>query len=630
MYKSLKFKVVASFILFVVIPIIVGAVIIVIQIKNTQINQLELINNQMTKRVASEFENYVSYNLSQIKQLTELNELPFSNPAKIHKKLLSEIMFNNNFDQIILLDKNGKEMVHVHRYKIISPNETKDYSGNIEFLFPKLNRSTFYGNVMFIEEIGEPIINISYDIRNPRDDSLMGVMIISLRLKPIWNLLANISVQPGQQIYILDAKNRLVAHPNPSMVLKNIIYKIPSGHIAKGLNGKMAFITYSKINFGNQFFTIVSQHNLKDAFKLLSYISLVIILVVCSTLIMCLVLIIVNIKFVVNPIKHLSKVAKEIEAGNLDKKAEVFVDDEIGEMAKAFNSMTGKLKDNANQLQKFNLGLQEKIKGEIEKTRKMEQLLFEQKKFADMGQMINAIAHQWRQPLNNIGLIQQFLYDGFMNGDITNKEFKEYSDSLMDIVQNMSATIDDFRTFFTTKKAKERFNVIHAIRDFLKLTTAQLTSSNIKYFIRCSSCGNKHLFDEGSLNFECENSYLNVIGHSGEFKQVLQNIVANAKDAFIEQHTDEPRLEIYVYQKDKNVEIIFRDNGGGIMPDALPNIFDPYFTTKEEGKGTGIGLYISKVIIDEHFGGKLSAKNVGAGAEFTITIPCADKSGPAQ
>lgn len=621
MFKSLKFKVVATFIGFVIIPVLIGAAIILTQIQATQLSQLEIMHNQMTKRVASEFENYVNYNISQLVQMVQMNDIPINNLDAASEKLMSEIMFNNNFDQIFLLNAKGVELVHVHRYKISNTNEHKDYSGTIEYLFPKLNRTVFYGDVKFIEEIGEPIMDISFDIREPQTNELKGVIIASLRLKPIWNLLANIYVQPGQQVYILDSKNRLVAHPNPSMVLKNIKFKLPTESITTGLMGNRVFMKYFKINFGNQFFTIVSEHNLKDAFKLHRSISIVVYCVIASTIIMSLLLIVIMMRFVVNPINHLSRVAKEIENGNLDSRAVVTTDDEIGALAAAFNKMTKKLKDNTIQLQEFNIGLQKKIKHEIEKTRRMEQMLFEQKKFADMGQMINAIAHQWRQPLNNIGLIQQYLYDGFVNGDITTAEYKDLSNSLMEIVQGMSGTIDDFRTFFTSKKVKEKFNVIMSIKEFMKLTSAQLTSSNIKYQVKCFCCEENHSFDENTVFFNCDNKKLEILGHSGEFKQVLQNIVANAKDAFIEKEIRNPFLDVNIKMKGNNVEISFRDNAGGIPEDVMPNIFDPYFTTKPEGKGTGIGLYISKVIIDDHFGGRLFAKNTVDGAEFIIMIP---------
>jgi len=622
MFKTLKSKVIVSFISLIILPVLIGAVIIVSEIKSTQQNQIDIIQTQMTTRVASEFENYIKFHVSQIKQLNELQDMPWDDLKAMHDKLLAQIMFNNNFDQIILLDKDGDQVVKVHRYNIFQNKSIINYTSKIEYLFPKLNNSIFFGDITFSEETGEPISDISFDLRAPQTNELIGVMIVSLRLKPIWNLLANIQAQPGQSVYILDSKNRLVAHPNPSLVLKNTIHILPKSTIGTGISGNKSYIKYKKINFGNQYFTVVSEQNLKDAFYLIRYISMVVYIVVGSAILMSIFLVIFNIKYIVNPINHLASVAKEIESGNLDKTAKVFTNDEIGEMAKAFNKMTKKLKDNNTQLQQFNIGLQKKVNSEIQKTRRIEQLFFEQKKFADMGQMINAIAHQWRQPLNNIGLIQQYLTDAVLNSEIGNEEYKEHSETLMEIVDNMSATIDDFRTFFTTAKVKERFNIIPAINEFMRLTSAQLENSNIKNTTRCLCCENNNCFETATYEDKgCIYNDLNVLGYLGEFKQVLQNIVMNARDAIIENNIENPVIEILVDTIEQDVVITFEDNGGGIPEDVISNIFDPYFTTKEEGKGTGIGLYISKLIIHDHFGGKLTASNTDDGALFTITLP---------
>ncbi|PLX66231.1 MAG: hypothetical protein C0603_12560 [Denitrovibrio sp.] len=312
MFKTLKSKVIVSFISLIILPVLIGAVIIVSEIKSTQQNQIDIIQTQMTTRVASEFENYIKFHVSQIKQLNELQDMPWDDLKAMHDKLLAQIMFNNNFDQIILLDKDGDQVVKVHRYNIFQNKSIINYTSKIEYLFPKLNNSIFFGDITFSEETGEPISDISFDLRAPQTNELIGVMIVSLRLKPIWNLLANIQAQPGQSVYILDSKNRLVAHPNPSLVLKNTIHILPKSTIGTGISGNKSYIKYKKINFGNQYFTVVSEQNLKDAFYLIRYISMVVYIVVGSAILMSIFLVIFNIKYIVNPINHLASVAKEI------------------------------------------------------------------------------------------------------------------------------------------------------------------------------------------------------------------------------------------------------------------------------------------------------------------------------
>ncbi len=176
MLTTLKSKVITSFIVLVILPpVLVSAIIIVAELKYTQKNQVDLIQTQMTTRVASEFSNYIKFHVAQIRQMIELQDMPFGDKKAMQDKLLAQIMFNNNFDQIMLLDKNGEQVVQVHRYHLVPENSKTSYVSKIEYLFPKLNNSIFFGDITFIEETGEPISNISFDIRNPQTNSLMGV-----------------------------------------------------------------------------------------------------------------------------------------------------------------------------------------------------------------------------------------------------------------------------------------------------------------------------------------------------------------------------------------------------------------------------------------------------------------------
>jgi len=621
MFKSLKTKIVSNFILLVIIPVIISGIIIIYQTQKTQYRELESFQSQMTNRIASEFQNYINTNMTMLQQIIELLQIDPENTGSFKKKLLVQLLMNNNINQFILLDKEGRIAATVHRYKVLPESKKTSMASEMEYLFPKVNQKIYIGEVIFDPENGEPLADISMGIRDQKTQELQGVLITTLRLKPIWNLLSNIETIPGQDVYITDSRDKVIAHPNPSVVLKNTSFHIPSESITTGLLGDKVHLKYLKVNIGNQFFTVVAEYKTTEAFSLLRKISTIVILVILSTLLMSALLIHIHMKNIVIPIRHIVDVAKEIEEGNLEKTVTVKSNTEIQDLASAFNNMTSKLKDNTIQLQEFNTGLQKKIRTEIEKTRRIEQMLFEQKKFADMGQMINAIAHQWRQPLNNIGLIQQYLYTGFMSDSISKEEYDSFSQSQIELVQEMSETIDNFRNFFNTGKTRERFSIIESVVEFMRLSNAQLTNRNITYFIKCKACTNKHFFDTNTTSVKCDSENLHINGYPGEFKQVLQNIIMNSQDSFLTNNTEEPSITISIERKNNKIEIVISDNAGGIPDDVMPNIFNPYFTTKEEGKGTGIGLYISKVIIAEHFNGSIYAENNGEGVDFIINLP---------
>jgi signal transduction histidine kinase len=169
------------------------------------------------------------------------------------------------------------------------------------------------------------------------------------------------------------------------------------------------------------------------------------------------------------------------------------------------------------------------------------------------------------------------------------------------LIQTMSKTIDDFRNFFKPNKLKERFNISEVINNMVDLIGASYQNNGI------------------ALELALDDS-LEIEGYSGEFSQVILNIMSNAKDAFIENSIVDKKVIISSHRESNNIIIEISDNAGGIPKDIIQKIFDPYFSTKEEGKGTGIGLYMSKTIIETNMRGKLSVKNINQGVIFKITL----------
>jgi len=299
---------------------------------------------------------------------------------------------------------------------------------------------------------------------------------------------------------------------------------------------------------------------------------------------------------------------------------------EITHMYITFNDITevktvqNELIKKSDELKEINAVLEERVIKETNSRIKQEQMMFEQKKFADMGQMVNAIAHQWRQPLNALGLYVQVIDQSYRDKVLDDDMVEDFSTSSFKLIKHMSRTIDDFRSFFDPKTEEEEFDVLIAITETMSLVEAQIKNHDIYYEIKCNFAEGRiisSITDNNDVYIDDNDS--NVKGYLSEFKQVIMNLIQNAKDAIIEQGT-EGKIEISIVNFADKVNVYIRDNGGGIPEDILSNVFDPYFTTKEEGKGTGIGLYISKLIIEEHLGGKISVANVNKGAEFTITL----------
>jgi signal transduction histidine kinase len=238
----------------------------------------------------------------------------------------------------------------------------------------------------------------------------------------------------------------------------------------------------------------------------------------------------------------------------------------------------------------------------LEELREKDQLLIQQSRLAAMGEMINNIAHQWRQPLNSIALIIQELPVMYRKGAFSGEYLNEMTDKAKNHVFNMSKTIEDFKTFFAPNREKVAFKVTDALAKALDLLKDGFKILDIE--VQVTDADDPVIY-----------------GYANEFSQVLINLLLNCRDAFLEQKEAKPRIiKVRIFlQSDKTV-ITIRDNAGGIPGNIIDKIFDPYFTTKGPDKGTGIGLFMGKTIIERHMHGRLTVQNTEDGVEFRIEL----------
>jgi len=245
--------------------------------------------------------------------------------------------------------------------------------------------------------------------------------------------------------------------------------------------------------------------------------------------------------------------------------------------------------------------LEELVRQEVAKNEEKQRLLIQQNKLAAMGEMIGAIAHQWRQPLNNITLILHFIRDNIDNPDFTHSMLEHYVQRAKKQIDFMSETIDDFRDFHRPSKTKSFFDVEKAIRSTLAIMQTQLDKNRIEVILSGES-------------FEIE-------GFENEFRQAILNILANAKDAIANQMQSISGFhgKILIHLSDRQSITIY-NNGGPADPEVLERMFEPYFTTKFENQGTGIGLYMTRTIIEDNMHGIIRAANQDEGVVFTIIL----------
>lgn len=230
---------------------------------------------------------------------------------------------------------------------------------------------------------------------------------------------------------------------------------------------------------------------------------------------------------------------------------------------------------------------------------KMEQDMMRSEKMAALGEMIANIAHQWRQPLSQLSGLFIDIESAYDYKELNKKYLQNRVEEANDLLEYMSKTIDDFRNFFNPNSIKEEFFIKTSVENAIKIVKSTLDFHHIELLVD---------IDES----------LKIIGFKNEYSQAVMNIISNAKDVLIDKKIQNPQIKIYIEKIDKII-LCIEDNAGGINENIIDKIFDPYFTTKYE-YGTGIGLYMTKLIIEDKMNGTISAQNVSDGAKFFIEI----------
>lgn len=252
------------------------------------------------------------------------------------------------------------------------------------------------------------------------------------------------------------------------------------------------------------------------------------------------------------------------------------------------------------------------IQDEAEQCHYQEEQILQQSRLAQMGEMISMIAHQWRQPLGAIAStaigietkirLNKLDFSSPEGGAKTEQYLLERTELIAKYVNTLTTTIDDFRNFYQKDKIKEYIKIGTLVRKALGIIQGAMEQKGISVDVRID--------DESDI-----------LLYPNEIIQVFLNILQNAYDQLNEENVSDPSIAIAVFASGNSTHIEISDNAGGIADEILPKIFLPYFSTKVEKNGTGIGLYMSKIIVENHHNGFLSASNRGEGACFAIRFP---------
>ena len=297
-------------------------------------------------------------------------------------------------------------------------------------------------------------------------------------------------------------------------------------------------------------------------------------------------------KIFVNPIESINRQLLSDSRQDDSESYHILTSDDHGEI--------GTLVENLNSRTIALQQAQDREALEIEKRLKNEKMLIQQSKMAAMGEMMDAVAHQWKQPLNALSMYSEIIKLDFDEGSVDSAYITQFKDDIQVQIDHMVNTLDEFRTFFRPNKEHEQFAIIDIINSVLFLTKDDLLKNRINVDIT-------------------EQAHIEIDGSSNEFKHLVLNIINNAKDAFNENQIERRKITIRLIIDNDSKRLEIEDNAGGIPESIIGDIFKANVTSKEEGKGTGIGLYMSTQIANKHHA-TLTVKNQNDGACFTISF----------
>ena len=299
----------------------------------------------------------------------------------------------------------------------------------------------------------------------------------------------------------------------------------------------------------------------------------------------------------------------EFVAIRFDVTKEVFYKEELQrretQLKELNDTLEKRVQDKTQELEELNKTLHLRVEKEIAKNEEKRQVMFWQSRLASKGEMLANIAHQWRQPLTELNLTVFSIKKAALQDD--KEGVVRLYDESKSIIKNMSKTIEDFTNFFRPDKAKERFNICDSINEAIRLMENLINSEIISI----------------KTNFE----EIPVFGIPNELTQVVINLIKNSKDAFVQNSILIREITITSKRENEAAVIYFEDNAGGIREKSIYKIFEPYFTTKHTSQGTGLGLFMSKMICEKGFKGSLDVKSKNSTTIFIVKIPLESQDG---
>ncbi len=610
---SLKISIIASFVSIVFILFLFNNIHkqLIITQKNTLIEHyqkdlLDLKNStDLVIKKAKDSIALIAIANNQVKDEVLVKKL--KNRFEFYMKNIEEI------SELKYITIDGKELVHKSNKKLISKVSDKSYLNEKIFTQALIN-DFFISNIYFTSQVNEMMIKISRKVIDINTQKTVGVIIVSISMGGIQDIISD-------KLVNLNAIALLNLDNNKFLYKSSIARKIDDNALIS-LKSNIEYLNYDNKSYlmvtdsykNNQlnmkFFIFAKEDNIFNNINTIildnTILLLIIILLMGLVMFFAISYFLRPLKALIEDIQYLSNKFNNIQ--NIQNN-----DDEIQSIRLYFNNFKELIYKERKKLKEHNNTLESKIEKAVNKNIEQTKIMAQQSKMISMGEMLENIAHQWRQPLSVISTASTGMKMEKEFGLSNEKKELKTLDTINQSAQHLSKTINDFRDFFNPNKEKELFSLEKAYKETINLLESKFKNRVIEVIDDIDD--------------------VQLCGLKSELIQVIMNILNNARDILETKSKDKLRLIfINIYKKDNTAILTIKDNGGGIPIDTIDRVFEPYFTTKHKAQGTGIGLYMSMEMVKNHMDGDIKVKNEEyeydgihyTGASFKIILPIKD------
>jgi signal transduction histidine kinase len=587
MANSIRTRLAIAFLGLAVGPLLMVGLLLTLKAYSVQTQGAIALQREMAAHLSSRVQSLIRNLESGLQALIRTEDLQKLGPER--QKLILSIFHSRQsaIDDLILLDAGGRVLSYHSRLKLHQDLPTQPQKDVESFTVPMSRGVTYFGPVRFQELSGEPLMIMAIPIIALDTGKPEGVLVADVRLKEIWDLVARI--RPGQKgaSFIVDAGKRVVAHSNPSVVLRGTRFDPPGfDGVQMGLSGQKSVVVSQVISLGAQQFHIVVEGPVSEALALSIHSVRIMLTIVLIALLAAGSLGFLAVRRIVGPIEDIAETARSVSAGDLSRRVVVKSRDELGVLASTFNKMTLQLETLINDLEK-------KV---AERTAELAASNQELEAFA------YSVSHDLRAPLRHI--------DGFIEllqkqvGANLDEQGRHYMDTISDSAREMGLLIDDLLSFSRMGRqamSLKQVDLGNLVRDVIRELEPDTAGRNIDWRI-------------GDLPA--------VSGDAAMLRTVMANLIENALK--FTRPRQQAQIEIGWLREQETETVIFvRDNGVGfdmIYTDKLFGVFQRLHRT-DEFEGTGIGLANVRRIINRHGGRTWAEGKVDQGATFYFSLP---------